>query len=129
RSPARRRARRAGTRRQAEHGDAARTRRSGRRRPPGARDHRRRPAGQTLARLRTAAVHFEDAATFFPVLGRWEGWQVIKLTRETTRIHIDLEPFHVLARRPIAVIVPGNGIGDFDTTATVRLARDPGDEL
>ena len=44
RSPARRRARRAGTRRQAEHGDAAGTRRSGRRRPPGACDHRRRPA-------------------------------------------------------------------------------------
>jgi len=85
--------------------------------------------GQTLARLRTAAVHFEDAATFFPVLGRWEVWQLINLTGDTHPIHIHLEPFHVLARRPIAVTVPGNGIGDRDTTATVRLARDPGDEL
>ena len=39
--------------------------------------------GQTLARLRTAAVHFEDAATFFPVLGRWEVWQLIHLTCDT----------------------------------------------
>ena len=85
--------------------------------------------GQTLARLRTAAVHFEDAATFFAVLGRWEVWQLINLTGDTHPIHIHLEPFHVLARRPITVTVPGNGIGDRDTTATVRLARDPGDEL
>ena len=85
--------------------------------------------GQTVARLRTAAVHFEDAATFFPVLGRWEVWQLINLTGDTHPIHIHLEPFHVLARRPITVTVPGNGIGDRDTTATVRLARDPGDEL
>jgi spore coat protein A len=85
--------------------------------------------GQTLARLRTAAVHFEDAATFFPVLGRWEVWQLINLTGDTHPIHVHLERFHVLARRPITVTVPGNGIGDRDTTATVRLARDPGDEL
>src|SRR6266567_2633641 len=77
--------------------------------------------GQTLARLRTAAVHFEDAATFFPMLGRWEVWQLINLTGDTHPIHVHLEPFHVLARRPIAVTVPGNGIGDRDTTATVRV--------
>jgi len=64
------------------------------------------PHGQTLARLRTAAVHFEDAATFFPVLGRWEVWQLINLTGDTHPIHIHLEPFHVLARRPITVTVP-----------------------
>jgi spore coat protein A len=63
------------------------------------------------------------------VLGRWEVWQLINLTGDTHPIHIHLEPFHVLARRPIAVTVPGNAIGDRDTTATVRLARDPGDEL
>jgi FtsP/CotA-like multicopper oxidase with cupredoxin domain len=85
--------------------------------------------GQILARLRTAAVHFEDAATFFPVLGRWEVWQLINLTEDTHPIHVHLEPFHVLGRRPITVTTPGDGIGDRDTTATVRLARDPGDEL
>ena len=61
--------------------------------------------------------------------GRWEVWQLINLTGDTHPIHIHLEPFHILARRPITVTVPGNGIGDRDTTATVRLARDPGDEL
>jgi o-aminophenol oxidase len=55
--------------------------------------------GQILARLRTAAVHFEDAATFFPVLGRWEVWQLINLTDDTHPIHIHLEPFHVLPRQ------------------------------
>ncbi len=63
------------------------------------------------------------------MLGRWEVWQLINLTGDTHPIHVHLEPFHVLARRPIAVTVPGNGIGDRDTTATVRLVRDPGDEL
>jgi FtsP/CotA-like multicopper oxidase with cupredoxin domain len=85
--------------------------------------------GQILARLRTAAVHFEDAATFFAVLGRWEVWQLINLTGDTHPIHIHLGPFHILVRRPLTVTVPGNGIGDRDTTATVRLGRDPSDEL
>jgi FtsP/CotA-like multicopper oxidase with cupredoxin domain len=85
--------------------------------------------GQTLARLRTAATHFEDPATFFPALGQWEVWQLINLTGDTHPIHIHLEPFHILARRPITVTVPGDGIGDRETTATVRLARDPDDEL
>src|SRR6266699_1018073 len=71
----------------------------------------------------------QDAATFFPMLGRWEVWQLINLTGDTHPIHVHLEPFHVLARRPIAVTVPGNGLGDRDTTATVRLVRDPGDDL
>src|SRR5260370_1518026 len=85
--------------------------------------------GQALARLRTAAVHFEDAATFFPVLGRWEVWQLINLTGYTHPIHIHLEPFHVLAQRPLTVTLPANGRGDRDTTATVPLSRDPADDL
>ncbi|MFL6219857.1 MAG: multicopper oxidase domain-containing protein, partial [Actinomycetes bacterium] len=44
-------------------------------------------------------------------------------------IHVHLDPFHVLGRRPITVTVPDNGIGDHETTATVRLAPDPDDEL
>jgi FtsP/CotA-like multicopper oxidase with cupredoxin domain len=85
--------------------------------------------GQTVTRLRTAATHFEDAATFLPMLGRWEVWQLINLTGDTHPIHVHLEPFHVLTRRTITVTVPDNGIGDRETTATVRLARDPDDEL
>ncbi len=85
--------------------------------------------GKTVARLRTVATHFEDAATFFPMLGGWEVWQLINLSGDTHPIHLHLDPFHVLARRPITVTVPDNGITDRETTATVRLARDPDDEL
>jgi spore coat protein A len=66
---------------------------------------------------------------FFPMLGGWEVWQLIDLSGDTHPIHLHLEPFHVLGRRPITVTVPDNGIGDRSTTATVRLARDPDDEL
>ena len=38
--------------------------------------------GQTTC-YRVAAVHFEDATTFFPVLGRHEVWQLISLTVDT----------------------------------------------
>src|SRR6266498_2554056 len=85
--------------------------------------------GTTVARLRTVATHFEDAATFFPMLGGWEVWQLINLSGDTHPIHVHLDLFHVLGRRPITVTVPDNGIGDHETTATVRLARDPDDEL
>ena len=85
--------------------------------------------GTTVVGLRTVATHFEDAATFFPMLGGWEVWQLINLSGDTHPIHLHLDPFHVLGRRPITVTVPDNGIGDRETTATVRLARDPDDEL
>ncbi len=85
--------------------------------------------GTTVARLRTVAIHFEDAATFFPMLGGWEVWQLLNLSGDTHPIHLHLEPFHVLGRRPITVTVPDNGIGDHETAATVRLAPDPDDEL
>ena len=85
--------------------------------------------GTTVARLRTVATHFEDTTTFFPMLGGWEVWQLINLSGDTHPIHVHLDPFHVLGRRPITVTVPDNGIGDHETTATVRLAPDPDDEL
>ena len=78
---------------------------------------------------KAVARHLEDATTFFPMLGGWEVWQLINLSGDTHPIHLHLEPFHVLGRRPITVTVPDNGIGDRSTTATVRLARDPDDEL
>jgi FtsP/CotA-like multicopper oxidase with cupredoxin domain len=85
--------------------------------------------GTTVARLRTVATHFEDATTFFPMLGGWEVWQLINLSGDTHPIHLHLDPFHILGRRPITVTVPEDGIGDHETTATVRLAPDPDDAL
>src|SRR5215211_1067445 len=85
--------------------------------------------GATVTRLRTLATHFEDATTFFPMLGGWEVWQLINLSGDTHPIHLHLDPFHVLGRRPITVTVPDDGIGDHETTATVRLAPAPDDEL
>src|SRR6266540_3309695 len=84
---------------------------------------------RTVARFRTAACHFEDTVTFFPVLGRWEVWQLINLTGDTHPIHIHLNPFHVLARRPIMVTVPDGGITDTATSARVHLGRSPDDAL
>jgi FtsP/CotA-like multicopper oxidase with cupredoxin domain len=83
----------------------------------------------TVTRYRTVACHFEDTVTFFPMLGRWEVWQLINLTGDTHPIHIHLDPFHVLARRAITVTVPEGGITDTTTSALVRLGRSPGDDL
>jgi FtsP/CotA-like multicopper oxidase with cupredoxin domain len=85
--------------------------------------------GRTLARLRTVATRFEDAATFFPMLGRYEVWRLLNLTGDTHPVHVHLCPFHVLGRQPIAVTVPDGGIAERTTAATVRLARAPDDEL
>jgi o-aminophenol oxidase len=84
---------------------------------------------ETVTRFSTVAAHFEDTVTFFPTLGQWEVWQLINLTGDTHPIHIHLNPFYILARHPITVTVPEGGIGDRETTATVRLGRDPDDEL
>jgi FtsP/CotA-like multicopper oxidase with cupredoxin domain len=86
-------------------------------------------AAETVTRFRTVAAHFEDTVTFFPTLGQWEVWQLINLTGDTHPIHVHLNPFHILARRPITVTVPEGGIGDRETTATVHLRKDPDDEL
>jgi o-aminophenol oxidase len=84
---------------------------------------------QTIARFRTVACHFEDTVTFFPMLGQYEVWQFINLTGDTHPMHIHLNPFQVLARHPIAVSVPEDGITDTGTAATLRRGRAPGDDL
>ncbi len=85
-------------------------------------------AEQTM-RYQVVASHFEDSTTFFPMLGQYEVWQLINLTEDTHPIHLHLDPFQILSRRPIRYEVPGDGIGDFDLTASVTLGRDPEDTL
>ena len=84
---------------------------------------------EQTTRYRAAAGHFEDATTFFPVLGRYEVWQLINLTNDTHPIHVHLDPFQILSRRPIRYQIPDHGIEDLAITAAVTLERDPGDEL
>jgi o-aminophenol oxidase len=85
--------------------------------------------GERTTRYRAAAAHFEDATTFFPVLDRYEIWQLINLTDDTHPIHVHLDPFQVLSRRPIRYQIPEHGVEDLAITATVTLERDPHDEL
>ncbi len=85
--------------------------------------------GEQTTRYRAAAAHFEDATTFFPVLGRYEVWQLINLTDDTHPIHVHLDPFQILSRRPIRYQIPGHGVEDLAITAAVTLERDPDDEL
>jgi o-aminophenol oxidase len=85
-------------------------------------------SGQTT-RYRVVAAHFEDATTFFPVLGEYEVWQLINLTGDTHPIHLHLDPFQIVARRPIRYEIADGGIGERDLAATVTLERDPNDEL
>jgi FtsP/CotA-like multicopper oxidase with cupredoxin domain len=85
-------------------------------------------SGQTIS-YRTVASHFEDATTFFPMLGQYEVWQIINLTGDTHPIHLHLDPFQILSRRPIRYEIPAGGIDDFDLAASVTLERDPDDKL
>ena len=84
---------------------------------------------EQTTRYRTVAAHFEDATTFFPVLGRYEVWQLINLTNDTHPIHVHLDPFQILSRRPIRYQIPEHGIEDLAITAAVTLERDPDDKL
>jgi len=84
--------------------------------------------GAETTAYRVVAAHFEDATTFFPMLGEHEVWQLINLTGDTHPIHVHLDPFQILTRRPIHYDIPG-GIGERDLAATVTLERDPKDEL
>ena len=63
--------------------------------------------GEQTTRYRAVAAHFEDATTFFPVLGQYEVWQLINLTDDTHPIHVHLDPFQILSRRPIRYEIPG----------------------
>jgi FtsP/CotA-like multicopper oxidase with cupredoxin domain len=85
--------------------------------------------GAETTRYRVAAAHFEDTTTFFPMLGEHEVWQLINLTGDTHPIHLHLDPFQILARRPIRYEIADGGIGERDLAATVTLERDPDDEL
>jgi o-aminophenol oxidase len=80
-------------------------------------------------RYRVAASHFEDAATFFPMLGQYEVWQLINLTGDTHPIHVHLDPFQILSRRPIRYQIPDGAIEDFTIAAEVVLERDRDDAL
>jgi FtsP/CotA-like multicopper oxidase with cupredoxin domain len=84
---------------------------------------------EQTTRYRAAAAHFEDATTFFPVLDRYEVWQLINLTDDTHPIHVHLDPFQILSRRPIRYQIPEHGIEDLAITAAITLERDPDDKL
>ena len=84
---------------------------------------------ETVTRFRTVASHFEDTATFFPTLGEWEVWRFINLSGDTHPMHIHLGSFQPLARRPITVAIPEDGVGDREITALVRCEQGPEDPL
>jgi spore coat protein A len=85
--------------------------------------------GERTTRYRAVAAHFEDATTFFPVLGQYEVWQLINLTADTHPIHVHLDPFQILSRRLMRYQITKDGIGDRDISAEVTLERDPEDKL
>jgi FtsP/CotA-like multicopper oxidase with cupredoxin domain len=85
--------------------------------------------GESSSRYRVAAAHFEDATTFFPMLGQYEVWQLINLTDDTHPIHLHLDPFQILARHPIRHDIPEGGVEDRALTATITLENDPNDAL
>ena len=85
-------------------------------------------AGKTT-RYRAVAAHFEDVTTFFPMLGEYEVWQLINLTGDTHPIHVHLDPFQILSRRPIRYEIAEGAIEDLAITAAVTLEHDPEDQL
>jgi FtsP/CotA-like multicopper oxidase with cupredoxin domain len=85
--------------------------------------------GEQIVRYRCVAAHFEDTTTFFPMLGRYEVWQLLNLTGDTHPIHLHLDPFQILSRRAIRYEIPEGGIADRDLTAVVTLERGADDKL
>ena len=85
-------------------------------------------ADQTT-RWRTVATRFEDKTNFFPMLHQPEIWRLINLTPDTHPIHVHVESFQVLSRRPAAVETPEGGITDSDTRATVRIGQEVQDGI
>jgi spore coat protein A len=85
-------------------------------------------AGKTT-HYRAVAAHFEDVTTFFPMLGEYEVWLLINLTGDTHPIHIHLDPFQILSRRPIRYEIAEGGIEDLAIAAAVTLEHDPADQL
>lgn len=80
-------------------------------------------------RYRVVAAHFEDTTTFFPMLDQYEVWQLINLTSDTHPIHLHLDAFHIISRRPLRYQIPDGGIADREMAATITLERDPQDDL
>jgi spore coat protein A len=85
--------------------------------------------GEQTTSYRSVAAHFEDTTTFFPVLGRYEVWQLVNLTDDTHPIHLHLDSFQILTRRALRHEIPEGGIGDRDLAAVITLERDPDDKL
>jgi len=85
--------------------------------------------GEQTTRYRSVAAHFEDTTTFFPMLGRYEVWQLVNLTGDSHPIHLHLDPFQILSRRAIRYEIPEGGIADRSLTAVITLERDRHDEL
>jgi spore coat protein A len=85
--------------------------------------------GDHVSRYRAAAAHFEDATTFFPMLDQYEVWQLINLTMDTHPIHLHLDPFQIVSRRPIRYEIPDQGIEDRRLSAGVTLERAADDAL
>ena len=85
--------------------------------------------GERMTRYRAVAAHFEDATTFFPMLDQYEVWQLINLTMDTHPIHLHLDPFQIVSRRPIRYEIPDRGIEDRRLSAGVWLERAPDDAL
>jgi spore coat protein A len=80
-------------------------------------------------RWRTVATRFEDTITFFPMLGRPEIWRFVNLTGDTHPMHVHLDPFRVLARRPAAVQVAAGGLTATGTSAVVRIGEGGDDDI
>jgi spore coat protein A len=85
-------------------------------------------AGRTR-RYRVVASHFEDTTTFFPMLDQHEVWQFFNLTEDTHPIHLHLDPFQIISRRPIRYKIPKGAIEEVTISAAVDLERDPNDTL
>ncbi|HEV2414391.1 MAG TPA: multicopper oxidase domain-containing protein [Candidatus Dormibacteraeota bacterium] len=85
--------------------------------------------GDQTARYHVVAAHFEDTTTFFPMLDQYEVWQLINLSEDTHPIHLHLDPFQIVSRRPIRKDVPDEGIQDRDISARVFLERAPDDAV
>jgi spore coat protein A len=83
--------------------------------------------GETTTSYRAVAAHFEDSTTFFPMLDRYEVWQLINLTGDTHPIHLHLDPFQIVSRRPIRYEL--QEVADRALTAVITLDRDPADTL
>jgi spore coat protein A len=88
-------------------------------------------AGQPgqISRWRTAATRFEDKTNFFPMLGDPEIWRLINLTGDTHPIHVHLDAFQILSRKPAVVEISDGGITDTGTSATVRIGQQADDGI